>query len=175
MMKKVRYNNAESTALLALLAAFAAVLSYVETLIPFNIWIPGVKLGLANIAIVVVIYFYGIREGFIVNIVRILLVGFLFGNMFSISFSVVGALVSLLAMSLAKKTELFTVIGVSVAGGVAHNMGQMLMSAIVVDSYSIIYYIPVLIIAGIIMGVVIGIVSSLIIKYTNIMFKTRKQ
>lgn len=173
MIVKRRYKSAERVAMLGLLAAFAAVLSYIETLIPFVIWIPGVKLGLANIAIVATLFMFGVKEASVVNIVRIMIVGFLFGNMFSILFSIAGAFASLIAMYMIKRTDLFSAIGVSVAGGVAHNIGQMLVSAMVVDSYSITYYIPVLIIAGIVMGIFIGIVGGLLIKYMNAILKNK--
>lgn len=154
----------EIIATIGVMAAFAAILSYIEALIPFSIYIPGVKLGFANIAVVVVLCMYGQREALAVNIVRITVTGLLFGNMFSILFSMAGALASLAVMSIAKKTDRFTIIGVSVTGGVSHNLGQTIIAALVVDSYSIIYYMPALIIAGIITGIVIGIVSKLIIR-----------
>ena len=163
--------NAKAIALLGVVAAFAAILSYIETLISFDIWIPGVKLGMANIAIVIVLYLYGSKEALVVNIVRIIIVGLLFGNMFSILFSFTGAFISLIAMTIAKKTNFFTILGVSVAGGVAHNVGQMLVSTLVVKSYSIIYYMPVLIVAGVITGIVIGIAGKLLLKYITAFFK----
>lgn len=154
----------EIIATVGVMAAFAAILSYIEALIPFSIGIPGVKLGFANIAVVVVLCMYGQREALAVNIIRIIVVGLLFANMFSIFFSMAGAFASLAVMSIVKKTDSFTLIGVSVTGGVSYNIGQMIVAALVVDSYSIIYYMPALIIAGIITGIIIGIVSKLIIK-----------
>ena len=170
-MIKRQKNNAKTIALLGVVVAFAAILSYIEILISFDIWIPGVKLGMANIAIIVVLYLYGPKEAIVVNIVRIIVVGLLFGNMFSILFSLAGAFISLIVMTFAKKTDLFTILGVSVAGGVAHNMGQMLVSALVVKSYSIIYYMPVLIVAGVITGVVIGIIGKTFLKSIVVFFK----
>lgn len=175
-IKTVRshYKKSELVAIVGVIAAFAAVLSYVEAIIPFTIWIPGVKLGLANIAIVVVLYLYGSREAFAVNVVRILVVGLLFGNMFSISFSLAGAFISFVVMVLVKKTDLFTIIGVSVSGGVAHNLGQMIVASVVVDTYNVVYYMPALMIAGIITGIIIGIVGKIILKYMTGLFKIKK-
>lgn len=155
---------AERVAIVGVMAAFAAILSYIEVLIPFSVGIPGVKLGFANIAVVVVLYMHNARMAMSVNIVRIIVVGLLFGNAFSTLFSLAGALVSWTVMSLVKRTELFTQLGVSVTGGVSHNLAQMLVAAFVVDSYSIVYYMPALIMAGIITGIIIGITSKLIIK-----------
>ncbi len=161
---------AKSVALLGVIAAFAAILSYVEVLMSFSIWIPGAKLGFANIAIVIVLYLCGTKEAFFVNIVRIFIVGLLFGNMFSILFSLSGAFISLLFMSIAKRTGFFSIIGVSVIGGVTHNLGQILVAVFVVDSYSVIYYMPILIIAGILTGIFIGFVAGLLIKYIGKVF-----
>lgn len=177
MSKKIRKERkkVEEIAMIGLMAAFAAILSYIEAIIPFSIWIPGAKLGLANIAIVVVLYIYSSKEAIIVNVVRIFVVGLLFGNMFSISFSIAGAIISFIAMMLVKKTDLFTAIGVSVIGGVAHNLGQMLVATFVVDTYSIVYYMPALMFTGIITGIIIGIVSRLIIKYLTDILKLHKK
>ncbi len=173
-IRKERKKN-ETIAMVGLMAAFAAILSYIEAIIPFSIWIPGTKLGLANIAIVVVLYIYSAKEALIVNVVRIFVVGLLFGNMFSISFSLAGAIISFIAMMLVKKTDLFTAIGVSVIGGIAHNLGQMLVAVFVVDTYSIVYYMPALMFAGIITGIIIGVVSRLIIKYLADILKLYKK
>ena len=159
-MMKEKQHNVKMIAILGVIASFAAILSYIEAIISFDIWVPGVKLGLANLAIVLVLYWYGSKEAILVNIVRILIVGLLFGNTFSILFSLAGAFISLIAMSITKKINLFTVLGVSVSGGVFHNIGQMFVATFVVKSYSIVYYIPVLIIAGVITGTIIGIVAG---------------
>lgn len=170
---KNQYKTAETVAIVGVMAAFAAILSYVEAIISFSIWIPGVKIGLANIAIVVVLHLYGAKEALAVNVVRIIVVGLLFGNMFSIFFSLAGALTSFITMVLVKKTDWFTILGVSVTGGVAHNLGQMIVASIVVDTYSVLYYMPALMIAGIITGIVIGIVGNLIVKYMEIILKRK--
>ena len=168
------HSKAQFVAIVGVMAAFAAILSYIETIIPFSIWIPGVKLGLANIAIVVILCLYGAREAFAVNIVRILVVGLLFGNMFSVSFSLAGALISFAVMVLAKKTDLFTIIGISVTGGVAHNLGQMIVASVVIETYSVVYYMPALMIAGVITGIIIGMVGKIILKYMTKIVKNKR-
>lgn len=149
---------------IGVLAAFGAILSYIEAILSFSTGIPGVKIGLANIAVVVALYMYGSKNAFMINIVRIIVVGLLFGNAFSMVFSAAGAIISFVVMVLFKKTNRFSILGVSTVGGVAHNIGQIMIAALVVDSYSVIYYMPALFIAGIITGVIIGFVSKMLIK-----------
>lgn len=158
-------NKTKEIAIIGVLAAFGAILSYIEAILSLSIGIPGVKLGLANIAVVVALYLYGNKSALLVNIVRIIIVGLLFGNVFSIMFSAAGAIVSFASMILLKRMNLFSALGVSTAGGVAHNIGQIIVASIVVDRYSIIYYMPALFIAGIITGVLIGFISKLLLKY----------
>lgn len=147
---------------LALFSAFAIILSYVEAIIPLQFGIPGVKLGLANFMILLALYYFGYKEAILINVVRVLVVGFLFGNLFSILFSISGAAFSFLFMLLAKKTGKFSMITVSIIGGITHNVGQIIIAAWVVETYGILYYIPALMIAGLITGAVIGIVANLV-------------
>ena len=148
---------------MGLFLALALICSYVESLIPFYFGVPGVKLGLTNIVVVMALYCIGAKEAFLISVLRILLAGFLFGNMFSILYSLAGGLLSFGIMLLLKKTGKFRVISVSVAGGVSHNMGQLVIAALVVENYHIFYYGTVLIIAGIITGFIIGIISQEVI------------
>lgn len=143
--------------------ALALICSYVESLIPFYFGVPGVKLGLTNIVVVLLLYTIGAKEAFGISVMRILLAGFLFGNPFSILYSLSGGLLSFLVMYLLKKTEKLKVITVSVAGGLMHNMGQLLVAALVVENYHVLYYLPVLLIAGFVTGFLIGILSQEII------------
>lgn len=161
-------------ALLGVVSAFAAILSYIEAIISFGIFIPGAKLGLANIAVVIAMYIYSYKDALCINIVRIVIVGLLFANMFSILFSIAGALISYIVMAVLKRIDIFTPVGVSVAGGVAHNVGQLLVASIIIESYSVINYLPILMIAGIICGIIIGIVSSIVIRYMNIILGKRE-
>lgn len=144
--------------------ALALIFSYIETLIPFQFGIPGVKLGLANLIIVLALYKMGVREAFLLSVVRVLLSGFLFGNYFSILYSLAGGLLSLAVMTLVKKDSGFSVMGVSIAGGVFHNVGQLITAMLVVETFSVIYYIPVLLIAGMLTGLLIGIVVNEMLK-----------
>ena len=144
--------------------ALALIFSYVETLIPINFGIPGVKLGLANLVIVIALYKMRLPEVYLLSVVRVLLSGFIFGNYFSIIYSLAGGLLSLTVMALLKKCNGFSVMGISVAGGVFHNVGQLIVAMLVVETFSVGYYFPVLLIAGLITGLVIGIVSAEMLK-----------
>lgn len=161
--------NSRKIALLALFTAFAVMLSYVETFIPVA-GIPGVKLGLANFAVIIAMYFLGYREALIVNVIRIIIIGAFFGNLFSICFSLAGAVISFIVMILLKCTNKVSIVTVAAAGGVFHNVGQIVVAAFVVDTYSIFTYIPVLILSGIITGAVIGMLSNILYKRTKKIF-----
>ena len=128
--------------------ALALIFSYVETLIPVNLGIPGVKLGLANLIIVVALYKMRLSEAYLLSVVRVLLAGFIFGNYFSIIYSLAGGLLSLTVMALLKKWGGFSLQGISIAGGVFHNIGQLIVAAVVVETFSVTYYFPVLLVAG---------------------------
>lgn len=147
---------------LGLLSAFAIIISYVETLIPINLGIPGVKPGFANMVIIVALYLYGIREAGIINFIRILVVGFMFGNVISIVFSIAGAIFSLIIMWIIKRIPDISMIVVSICGGVAHNIGQIMAAMFITTVYSLTYYIPFLIISGIITGAITGIIAQMI-------------
>ena len=144
--------------------ALALILSYVEMLIPVSFGIHGAKLGLANLIIVVMLYKTDWKEALLLSVVRIVLAGFIFGNMFSILYSLAGGVLSLAVMAGLKRTGSFGVAGVSVAGGVSHNVGQLLVAMIVVETYQVGYYLPVLLIAGVITGLLIGIISGEVLK-----------
>lgn len=144
--------------------ALALLFSYIESLIPFHIGIPGVKLGLANLIIVIALYKTDYKQAYLLSVTRVILAGFLFGNMFSILYSLAGGILSLSMMIFAKRKEGLSVIGVSVVGGVFHNTGQILMAMLVTESWKLIYYLPVLLVFGIITGVVIGVISQEMLK-----------
>ena len=140
--------------------ALALIFSYVESLIPFQIGIPGVKLGLANLIIVIALYKMSLREAYLLSVTRVVLSGFLFSNLFSILYSLAGALLSLTVMAALKRTGGFSVTGVSIAGGVMHNVGQLIVAMFVVQTFSVSYYIPVLLAAGLVTGLVIGVAAD---------------
>ena len=146
------------------LTALALIFSYVEVLIPFSFGIPGIKLGLANIVVLISIYALGPRYGLLINAARIGLSALLFGNAFSVIYAFAGGLVSFCIMLLAKKAGVFSVIGVSMAGGVFHNLGQLLIAALVMQTSKIMYYFPVLLIAGMITGVLTGFIAYLVLR-----------
>ena len=147
--------------------ALALIFSYVETLIPIQVGIPGVKLGLANLVVVVVLYKMGIKEAYTLAVVRVILSGFLFGNLFSIVYSLAGGLLSLTVMVALKRTKRSVLLGISAMGGVFHNVGQLIMAALVLESLSIGYYLPVLLISGLVTGILIGIISGEMLKRLN--------
>lgn len=142
----------------------ALIFSYVETLIPIQFGIPGVKLGLANLIIVIALYRMKLSEAYLLSIVRVLLAGFIFGNYFSIIYILAGGLLSLTVMALLRKKGGFSVIGVSIAGGVFHNIGQLIIASVIVETFSVMYYVPVLLIAGLVTGLLIGIASDGMLK-----------
>ena len=140
--------------------AAALIFSYVEALIPISFGIPGVKLGLANLIVVIALYKLPLKEVFLLSVVRVLLSGFIFGNYFSIIYSLAGAVLSLSAMALLKRAGGFSVIGVSIAGGVFHNIGQLFVAMAIVETFRVAYYVPVLLTAGLLTGCVIGILAQ---------------
>ncbi len=146
---------------MALTTAIALVLSFVESQIPAFVAVPGVKMGLANIAIVYALYRLGWKEAAIISLIRVVLVSLLFG---SALYSLAGAVLSLLGMALLKKTGKFTEIVVSVAGGVLHNIGQIAMASIILETDALRYYLPFLLVSGILAGVVIGLISGILIR-----------
>lgn len=146
-------------ATMALFVTTAFMLSYIESLFPFFFGVPGMKPGLANLAVVCALYLYGWREAIMVNVLRIILAGLLFGNMFSILFSLGGAIVSFVCMIAAKRLGL-SLYGVSMAGGVFHNAGQLLIAAFLVRTVEMGYYAPFLLTAGLVTGFLIGAIGK---------------
>lgn len=150
----------QKPAYLGMFLALALICSYVESLIPFFFGVPGMKLGLANIVVVVMLYGIGAKEAFLVSALRIVLAGFLFGNPFSILYSLSGGIASFTAMLLVKKSRKFRIVPVSVTGGIFHNIGQLFAAALVVENYNIFYYAPVLLPAGFVTGFFIGLLAQ---------------
>ena len=151
-------------AYMGLFAAIAIIFGYVESLIPFFAGIPGIKLGLANLSVLFILETYTWKEAALVSMVRILVIGFMFGNMFSILYSMAGAALSVTVMTLMKRFSGFSILGVSVAGGVSHNIGQLIIAALIVENTSLFYYAPVLLISGVITGILIGILTGEVTK-----------
>lgn len=155
--------KASRVAQYGLLTALALVLSWVESLLP-PLGVPGVKLGLPNLAIVFALYRLGFREACVISLTRVVLVTLLFGNGAALAYSIAGAALSLSLMGLLKKTGKFSSVGVSVAGGVAHNAGQILVAMALLETSRLAWYLPVLWISGTVAGVLVGIVSGALVK-----------
>lgn len=151
-------------ALLGLCIALSMILSFVESRIPPLVAVPGVKIGLPNLVLVFMLYRFGWKETAVVSLLRVLLSSILFGSALSLLYSLTGATLSLIGMTLLKKTNLFSCVAVSVVGGVLHNVGQITVACIVMETPQIAYYLPVLFISGTLAGVVIGVVAALITK-----------
>ncbi len=164
-------NKKSKVAFLGMLLALAFVLAYVESLIPFFVGIYGMKLGLANLVVMIALYNLGHKEAFIVAIARIVLVGFTFGNLFSMFYSLAGGLLSFVVMLWAKKSDSFGINGVSVLGGVFHNVGQLIVAMFIVENEKLLYYLPVLMVSGVLAGVIIGLLSGLITKRVSKVMK----
>ena len=145
---------------LSALIAVAMILSYVESMIPAFVAVPGVKVGLSNIATVFALYALGWPYAICVSVVRVFLSALLFGNFVSLIYSLSGAALALLVMILLKKLDRFSSVGISVAGGVCHNAGQIIAACIVMETTAIAVYIIPLILSGTIAGVVIGLVAG---------------
>ena len=147
----------------ALCIALAFVLSYLESLIPINIGVPGIKLGLANLVVVTALYTMKPRDAFIISMVRILLSGLTFGGAFSLVYSFAGGILSFAVMLLAKKSSCLSAAGVSVLGGSVHNIGQLAAAAIVMENAGVFYYLPVLLLSGALTGALTGLISQAVI------------
>ena len=159
-------SHTKKIALLGVLTALSMVLSYVEMLFP-PVWsaVPGIKLGFGNIITLVLLYSFSIRSAAAVSLIRIFLMSLLFGNGMVFLYSLSGATLSIFVMLLLKKTNLFSMVGVSIAGAVAHNLGQIILAIIIMQTKEIGYYMIVLALTGVIAGIFIGIISAIVLKY----------
>lgn len=153
---------------LAMLLSLSIVLSIIESLVPlFNGIVPGLKLGLANTIVLLVIYMYSYKDAMFLSIMRVLLVSILRTGLFSITFwfSMGGAILSVIMMSLAHRLNKLSIVGVSVIGSVAHSVGQIGVAMLILQSYSIVYYIPWLLLFSIPTGIIVGLVSKQMLDY----------
>lgn len=147
-----------------LMAALALIFSYVEAIIPYSSALPGIKLGIANVVTVVALYKFGVKDAIAVSVVRIVIAGLLFNGLFGMIYSLAGAALSLAGMIALKRTGLFSVTGVSMAAGVLHNMGQLIIASALIEDLRIFFYFPVLMFSGIAAGILVGIASAIIIR-----------
>lgn len=157
-------SRSKKIAYLGLLTALAMILSFVESQIPALVAVPGIKVGLPNIAIVFILYKIGAKQAVAVSFVRVFLVSLLFGNLQMMTFSMAGALLSMLGMILLKKTNWFSVITVSIVGGILHNVGQIAAACIWTGTAEVVLYLPVLLISGLLTGGLIGLAAGILVK-----------
>ena len=157
--------NTKKLALIGVMAAVAMMLSYIEALLPpVYSAVPGIKLGLANIAVIFALYSVDPKSAALISLVRVALSALLFGSVMSFIYSFSGAVLSLAVMILLKKSALFSAVGVSVAGAVMHNVGQVLCAVIILGTAEIGYYLIFLSVSAVVSGVLVGLVSALLIK-----------
>lgn len=161
-------SNIKNIAEFSLYTALAFIFSYIESLIPFPVPFPGMKLGLANLVIVIVLYKKNFRYAFGLSMLRNVLNALTFGNLFALLYSLAGSILSLVFMSLAKKVRLkimhFSIISVSALGGIFHNIGQFLTAAFLVGLHSVLWYLPILYFSGLVTGILIGYLSMHILR-----------
>lgn len=155
--------STQTVALVGILVALALIFSYIEVLIPFNFGIPGVKLGLANLVIVISFYMLSVRDTFIIECIKIAVTSFLFGTFMSFMYSLCGGLLSFIVMLIMKKTSRFSTMGISIAGGVFHNIGQLGVAVVILGTPKLMYYLPVLLVSGLVTGALIGIIAGAVL------------
>ena len=153
---------------MGLMVALAMALSWVELMIPLPVSAPGVKLGLANLAVIFALYRISTRAAWAVSLLRVALASVTFGNAYSLWYSLAGAVLSLAVMTLLRRSEKFSLLGISVAGAVSHNLGQIAVAAAVLGSASSAYYLPVLLVSGVAAGVCIGAAAAVLVRRVRI-------
>lgn len=157
-------NHTKKLTTLAMMATFALILSYVESRIPALVAIPGVKVGLANIVVIFVLYKLGLKEAIVISAIRVFIVAMLFGSPVSMIYSLAGAVLSLAVMFLLKKLTPLTEVVVSVCGGVMHNVAQIAVASVILDTNVVVYYLPFLVLSGTLAGIAVGVAGALLIK-----------
>ena len=162
--------NTKKLAALAVTVALAMVLSFLESRIPAFVAIPGIKVGLANIAVIFTMYKFGERDAAIVSVIRVLLVSLLFGSVVSLWYSLAGAVLSFTVMMLLKRLTPLATVTVSVIGGITHNIAQIGVACILLETNVIAYYLPFLLLSGTVAGVAVGVASTLLIKRIRLNF-----
>ena len=161
-------NNTRRLAQVSLIISFALILSFIESRIPAFVAIPGVKVGLANIAVIFMLYKFGVKEAITVSLIRVLIVALLFGSPVSLFYSISGAVLSFVVMLVLKKLTPLKEVTVSVAGGVMHNVGQILVAIFLLNTPQIAYYMIVLAVTGTISGILVGLCGAYLIKKSNL-------
>lgn len=158
-------DKSKKIAVLGVLTGVTLVLSYLEAILPpIYAAVPGIKVGLPNIVIILILYKFSAKEAAVISFLRVVLVALLFGNAMTFAYSLVGAVLSLLVMALMKKADFFSPVGVSILGGVFHNIGQILVAIVLLNSTLIGYYMIILTITGTLAGVFVGLTGSILLK-----------
>ena len=154
----------KKVALYGIYISLAFIFSYLENVYALNIGVPGIKLGFANLVVIVALYIEkDCKTAIFVSFIRVILAGFIFSNLYSIIYSIAGAILSLFSMIILKKSKVFSIKGVSITGGIMHNIGQIIVAIIMFETKSLMYYLPILIIAGMVCGMIVGIIASIIV------------
>jgi len=166
-------NFTNRIALCGIFTALALIFSYVEAIVPLPLGVPGIKMGFANIIIVVALYTMDAKTAFAINILRIIIAGLLFTGVFGMLYSLAGGILSFLSMLIIKKIKYFSILGVSISGGVAHNLGQILTAALIISNIKMFVYFPVLVLSGVVTGTIIGFISLNIINILPASIKVR--
>ncbi len=160
----MRNRRVKVVALYGLLIALALILSYLEAQIPAFVAVPGMKLGLTNLVVIVALYLLGGKSAMAINILRILLVGLLFGNGMSLLYSLGGGILSGVLMILLKRTGKLSTVTVSVVGGISHNVGQILVAMALMQTAAVAWYLVILWFTGLVSGAVIGLVGGILVR-----------
>lgn len=158
--KQGGYGAARRVASVGIFAALAMIFSYVEALLPIHLGVPGIKLGIANLVILTGLYFLRLPEVWLISMLRILLSGLLFGSGMSLAYSFAGGILSLLVMMLLRKFPCFSIVGVSIAGAVLHNVGQITVAVLITKTASIFLYLPILMGVGVVTGFLMGLLAG---------------
>ena len=162
---KDMHKRTKRVASLGVFTALALLLSYVEFLLPpLFVAVPGIKIGLPNVIIILALYMVGLRSAIAISLLRVILSSILFGNAMVFAYSIAGAILSITVMAILKKTDILSPVGVSVAGGVAHNLGQTIVAVILLDTPQIAYYMIVLTLTGIASGAFVGLLGGFLMK-----------
>ena len=156
--------KAKNIAAFGVYVALAMIFSYIELQIPPLVAIPGIKLGLPNVVIIIALYKFGWKEAIVINVLRVLLVSVLFGTVLSLLYSVAGAILSLFVMIILKKSKIFSTVLVSVFGAISHNIEQITVAIFVLETSELLYYLPVLLITGTISGLLLGLIGATVVK-----------
>lgn len=159
-LRFMKKTNSKTLAFLGFFSAVAVILGYIESLFPLFAGIPGIKVGLANLCVLFILNKFAFREAAFVSAVRILIIGFMFGNLFSILYSLAGAALSLTTMTLLKKYSTCSLYALSVAGGVTHNLGQLILAILIVNNTALLFYAPALLFSGILAGLAVGFLTT---------------